>query len=91
MPRADSRHASTTSEITTIHCVDAVRTSGLVEPTPLVIVEGFLGFPRPELWGDFEKHCHHGLSNKPRRKVIFAAYVHFHQSSKDRVTEHLIL
>ena len=31
--------------------------SELIAPRPLVIVEGFLGFPKRELWGDFEEHC----------------------------------
>ena len=45
------------------------------EPTPLVIVEGFLGGAGPLLWGPFEHHCNNDVTEDdefPRRKVIFA-------------------
>lgn len=45
-------------------------------PTPLVIVEGFLG-GGPMLWGNFGKHCDFDVKlddENPRRRIIFARY-----------------
>lgn len=52
-------------------------TSEPVEPTPLVIVEGFLGGAGAVLWGDFEEHINLDcrVSREHRRRVIFARYV----------------
>ncbi|EKM61368.1 uncharacterized protein PHACADRAFT_134939 [Phanerochaete carnosa HHB-10118-sp] len=53
--------------------VSPTRTQG---PTPLVIVEGFLGGAGPLLWGNFGSHCDSDCQSdagKPRRKVIFVS------------------